>query len=376
MSPRHWFLVALSFAAALGVSAWVIVSSWPSGGRSHALPLRAHLFALGLVGLDTAFRALKLRWSARAIGFELPLRPALRATLGGDFGGAITPSRSGTEPTRFLILTEAKVGGANAMVLLFTELALEVTSLLVIAVCLTIVLPRGRALAGFAGVVGGFLLLLAGGVTLAVLLSQPKLSGRAPAWAETLGLRGARWRRVQRSLVQLRQRLAGLRRARPGWSVAALAASVLHVAARIAVLAAMVRTVAPEVPIAPLILWPLTLYYGAGAAPAPGGGGVVEVAFRAALGGVIPTAWLGTSLIWWRFYTFYLPMTLGAIVAGRVVLRAVRGRQQDDADDRDDDARSAESGRPVDAGLAPSPRPRAGSEPSMPNVLLAVHRKA
>ena len=327
MSPRHWFLVALSFAAALGVSAWVIVSSWPRGGGSHALPLRAHLFALGLVALDTAFRALKLRWSARAIGFELPLRPALRATLGGDFGGAITPSRSGTEPTRFLILTEARVGAANAVVLLFTELALEITSLLIIAVALGIFLPRGRALAGLAGVVGGFLLLFAAGVAFAVVLSRPQRRGSPPRWASAVGLRGMRWRRMQQSLVQLRERLGALRRARPGWSLAALGASVLHVSARVAVLAVMVRTVAPEVPLAPLVLWPLTLYYGAGAAPAPGGGGVVEVAFRAALGGVIPDAWLGSSLIWWRFYTFYLPMTLGAIVAGRAVLRAVRGRQ-------------------------------------------------
>ena len=330
MSPLRWTLVALSFAAALAVSVWVIVSTWPQGGGSTTLPLRAHLFALGLTSLDVAMRALKLRWGARAIGFELPLRPALRATLGGDFGGAITPSRSGTEPTRFLILTEAKIGAGNAMVLLFTELTMEITSLLIFVVGLAIALPRlNGALAGFAGVVLGFVALLLGGLTLALVLSSPsRRRGGPPRWATAIGLHGARWRRLQQTLRQLRERLGALRRARPGWALAALAVSLVHVAARISVLAALVLTVAPKVPLAPLVLWPLTLYYGAGIAPAPGGAGVVEVAYRGALGGIIPAAYLGVSLVWWRFYTFYLPMLAGAIIAGRVVTRALRSKRE------------------------------------------------
>ncbi|NUO63607.1 MAG: hypothetical protein HOQ34_08560, partial [Gemmatimonadaceae bacterium] len=113
-----------------------------------------------------------------------------------------------------------------------------------------------------------------------------------------------------------------------GGALAALAVSLVHVAARIAVLAALVLTVAPRVPLAPLVLWPRTLYYGAGIAPAPGGAGVVEVAYRGALGGIIPAAYLGVSLVWWRFYTFYLPMLAGAIIAGRVVTRALRSKRE------------------------------------------------
>jgi uncharacterized protein (TIRG00374 family) len=347
MSPLRWFLVALSFAAALGVSAWVVVTSWPQTGGSMTLPLRAHLFALALTGLDIFARATKLRWGARAIGFELPVRPALRATLGGDFGGAITPSRSGTEPTRFLILTEAKIGAGNAMVLLFAELTFEVLSLVIFVIALAIALPRlGGALAGFAGVVGGFLLLLIGGVTLALILSRrDRRRGPPPRWATFIGLNAARWRRLQGTLRQLRERLGALRRARRGWALAALAISLVHVAARISVLAALVRTVAPSVPLAPLILWPLTLYYGAGIAPAPGGGGVVEVAYRGALGGIIPAAYLGASLVWWRFYTFYLPMLAGAVVAGRAVRRAMRAKA--DAEDVAD-ATTGEESSPVE----------------------------
>ncbi|HEX2780069.1 MAG TPA: lysylphosphatidylglycerol synthase transmembrane domain-containing protein [Gemmatimonadaceae bacterium] len=331
MSPLRWTLVALSFAAALAVSVWVVVSTWPQSGGSLVLPLRAHLLALALTGLDVATRAMKLRWGARAIGFELRLRPALRATLGGDFGGAITPSRSGTEPTRFLILNEARVGAGDAMVLLFTELTLEIVSLAVFVVVLAIALPRlGGALAGFAGVVLAFIALLGGALTIALLLSGARhRRGGAPRWASMIGLRGMRWRRLQQTLRQLRDRLAALRSARPGWALAALTVSLVHVAARISVLAALVLTVAPAVPVAPLVLWPLTLYYGAGIAPAPGGAGVVEVAYRGALGGIIPAAYLGASLVWWRFYTFYLPLLLGAVVAGRVVSRAVKAKARE-----------------------------------------------
>ena len=347
MSRARWLLVALSFAAALAVSAWVVVSSWPQAGGSMTLPLRAHLLAIGLTVLDIAARTTKLRWGARAIGFELPVRPALRATLGGDFGGAITPSRSGTEPTRFLILTESKIGAGNAMVLLFTELALEVVSLIVFVVALTLALPRiSGALAGFAGVVGGFVTLLVGAIAIATVLSHPdRRRGSPPRWAAFIGLRAMRWRRMQQTLRQLRERLGALRRARRGWAFAALAASLVHVAARIAVLAALVLTVAPSVSLTPLILWPLTLYYGAGIAPAPGGGGVVEVAYRGALGGIIPAAYLGASLVWWRFYTFYLPMVIGAVVAGRAVKRAMREKSDDIDDDAGPDEASADVSR-------------------------------
>jgi uncharacterized membrane protein YbhN (UPF0104 family) len=50
----------------------------------------------------------------------------------------------------------------------------------------------------------------------------------------------------------------------------------------------------------------------------------VEVAFKAVLGGTIPSAIFGAALIWWRFYTFYIYLPLGALAAGHLVLRAMR----------------------------------------------------
>jgi hypothetical protein len=76
-----------------------------------------------------------------------------------------------------------------------------------------------------------------------------------------------------------------------------------------------------------LALWPLGLLYGAAIVPAPGGGGAVELAFRAALANVIGARYFAAALLWWRFYTFYIYIVLGAIVAGNTALRAVRKAQ-------------------------------------------------
>jgi len=64
------------------------------------------------------------------------------------------------------------------------------------------------------------------------------------------------------------------------------------------------------------------------------------VAFRAALAGVIGKQYFAAALLWWRFYTFYIYIVLGAIVAGNTALRAVRKTQdlEEEFEDADDQA--------------------------------------
>jgi uncharacterized membrane protein YbhN (UPF0104 family) len=115
-----------------------------------------------------------------------------------------------------------------------------------------------------------------------------------------------------------------VRTARIGWLLLGLLASVAHIAARLTILPAIVLLYHPTVNAAPLVFWPLALIYGGAAVPAPAGGGVLEVAFKAVLGDTIPSAIFGAALIWWRFYTFYIYLPLGALAAGHLVLRAMR----------------------------------------------------
>ena len=325
VSLRRWLLVLLSFAATIGVSLYVVAASWPAEEARITLPLLVHLMLAGATAGEIVSRAFKVMMSARAIGIALRFGTAVRTVLAGDFGAAITPARTGAEPARFVVLAEAGVPAAGALVIMFLELFLEAVSLAVIAVLLSLVFHEsGRVVGALVGLVGGYAVFVIGlGVALFVL-SIRHTKGPPPRWARRVGLNAFRWRRVQRALRQLRGSIAGLRDAHPGLLVVSLVASILHVVFRLATLPIIVLMLAPEVELAKLVLWPLALFYGGIVAPAPGGGGFIEVAYRAALGGTIPAAIFGASLIWWRFYTFYLYILLGAVAAGRTAVRAIR----------------------------------------------------
>jgi glycosyltransferase 2 family protein len=185
-------------------------------------------------------------------------------------------------------------------------------------------------LGALVGVVGGYSAFVLGIAIVAFLLSQRNASGPAPAWARRLWITDARWRVVQRWLRSVRHTVTVVKDVDLRFAVLSLIASVVHVAIRLTVLPALVLTTAAgaHAPLAPLALWPLGFLYGAAVVPAPGGGGAVEVAFRAALTGVVPHAVFGAALLWWRFYTFYVYILLGGLAAGRTVLRALRKTEQ------------------------------------------------
>jgi len=129
---------------------------------------------------------------------------------------------------------------------------------------------------------------------------------------------------IQRWLSQVRTTVHNVKHIDLRWATASYLMSVVHVAMRLCVLPAIVYGAGASAPLAPLALWPLGLLYGAAVVPAPGGGGAVELAFRATLAGVIGPSLFAAALLWWRFYTFYIYIVLGAIVAGNTALRAVR----------------------------------------------------
>lgn len=326
MTPFRWFITALSFAALLGVSIYII-SGWggASSDASLALPAIAHLMAAGAVAVEVASRAWKITYSARAVGLSLPFTVGLRTCLGGDFGAAITPARSGAEPARYLILAEAKVSPANVLVILFAELFLEALSLAaVVAVCAVVFHNAGAVLGALIGVVGGYAGFVLGLGFAAFMISRRGTHGPPPAWAQRIRLTGGRWRMIQRGLRQVRDTVSQVRSLDWKYAAVALVMSIVHVAVRLAILPALVLTTHPNVPLAPLALWPFSFIYGAVVVPVPGGGGAVEVVFAKVLGNIIPTDIFGASLLWWRFYTFYVYILLGAIVAGGVVMRALR----------------------------------------------------
>lgn len=327
MSRRRWLVVALSFAVALGISAYVVWSGWSKQGAPPLLPWWAHLAALAVLGIEVLARGLKLHWSAAAIGVRLRLGVAVRVILGGDFAAAITPGRSGAEPARFLVLAEAGLPAAAIILVLFVELFLELVSLVLIVGVMAIVFRGAGGVIGLmVGVIGAWTVLVGAAAIIGWYLSHRNARGKPPQWARRMGFNAGAWRRVQRALRALRASMGSLRTARPGPLVAATIASSVHVAARLSVLVLLVRSVAPDTAVAPLLLWSLVLMYGSSIAPAPGGGGAVEFSFKLAFGALLAADVLAGSLVWWRFYTFYLYMFLGALAAGSTVLRALGER--------------------------------------------------
>ena len=325
---KRWFLTALSFAAVIGVSLYTILS-WSAEERTLELPLRAHALAALAVVTEIVSRSWKITWSAKAVNIRLPFFTALRATLAGDLGASITPARSGAEPARFLVLAEAGVATSSVLVVLFAELFLEMLSLATVVGVVAIVFRHaGVILGALVGVLGMYSTFVLGIGAIAVVLSRRDVSDVAPPWARRMGLNHARWGVVQRWFASVRSTVDQIKDVRLGWAAMSYLASVVHVSMRLCVLPALVLTVYPDVPLAPLALWPLGFLYGVAVVPAPGGGGAVEIAFRAALGHVIPGRIFPAALLWWRIYTFYLYIVLGALAAGRTAIRAVRKTEE------------------------------------------------
>jgi glycosyltransferase 2 family protein len=324
MTWRRWLFTALSFLAVIGVSVFFIVRWWRAGS-AISLPLNAHLWAIAAVAIEILTRALKITWSAKAAHIELRFSTALRTTLAGDFGASITPARSGAEPARFLVLAEAGVPTSSALVVLFAELFLEALSLATVVIVVAIVFRHaGVVLGALVGVVGAYAGFVIGVAAAAIVLSRRHVKDAAPRWAKRLGLGGRRWEVIQRWFAQVRSTVDSVKHIDMRWAAASYTMSVIHVAMRLCVLPALVLGAGASAPLAPLALWPLGLLYGAAVVPAPGGGGAVELAFRAALAGVIGPSLFAAALLWWRFYTFYLYIVLGAWAAGGTAIRAVR----------------------------------------------------
>ena len=146
-------------------------------------------------------------------------------------------------------------------------------------------------------------------------------------------------------LRQLRTSVLSLRTSDKRYMVSAFGGSVVHVLCKVAVLPLLVflsdRSFSLTMDsLAPLVLWPLALFYGGVVVPAPGGGGFIEGAFGATLKTAIPSGMFAASLLWWRFYTFYIYVIVGAVAAGDVALRAIGRRHAHAATTRPDSVRA------------------------------------
>ena len=71
MSHRRWLIAAISFAAAIGASLYLVRSAFSAEGTRVSLPLAGHLLALGFVAVEVVARSIKIGLGARALGIPL-----------------------------------------------------------------------------------------------------------------------------------------------------------------------------------------------------------------------------------------------------------------------------------------------------------------
>lgn len=310
------------------MAVWVVISHWPDrGGAPLGLPLWGHLLALAAVTFELTLRSTKIAFSARACGIPLRVGTAARTTLGGDFAAAITPSRLGAEPARFLVLSEAGVPAASALLVLFLELFVELVSLLVLSVGLLLVWRPSTAMTAVLAMVGGYATVVLSVGALAYALSRRRVIGPPPRIARAVGINAGVWRRMRRGLRHLRDSVDAVRHARPRMMLASMACSVAHICGRLTILPIIIYAYGAEVDLMALVLWPLVLLYGGALIPVPAGGGAMELGFTYVMTDVLPEHLLAASMIWWRFYSYYIYLLLGAIAAGRTAMRALSRRQ-------------------------------------------------
>ena len=260
-----------------------------------------HVLALGLLALDTIFRAWRIQLAVYTAGGRLGFQDAFRLNLYGEAASALTPNRLGGEPARFLGLTESGLRPVTALVAIGVEVASEwpVFGLVAASMLLYFVpdwhtharawLHRHRA---------GELVSIEI-VALAVLVVIYLL--------QRLTRSGTIRHRVRR---QWRVALAHVRRAR-GWVLLGGAALTgASFAARALILPALALGMPDTPPFGRMFFGALALIHAALVVPLPSGGGGVEVAFLSGFAGDFGThqVWM---LVFWRFYSVLLLTGLG-----------------------------------------------------------------
>jgi uncharacterized protein (TIRG00374 family) len=334
MPRSRLIIVVVSFAAMIAVSVWVVLGAMGKHGTLPSLPLWAHGMAFAFVLCEAATRSIKIQVGAHAFGIPLTFWAAVRTSLGGDFASALTPARTGGEPARYLVLAETRMPTPDILVVLFLELVIEAATVLVAGLGLWLVLGGSGVMLGFlTTIVAGYAAFLFAILMFGLILAQRNASGPPPGWVRSLGLHAGNWRAIQRSLRNIRMSVTRFREANPRLLAASFFFSLIHIAFKLSVLPVIVWSIDSSASLVGLVMWPLVLMYGATVAPAPGGGGAIEFGFMKAFEGTLAPTVLATALIWWRFYTLYLYIFMGALAGGATVFRALRPEKAESAGD-------------------------------------------
>ena len=262
-------------------------------------------FLLSLLG-----RGARISLLARGLGGSLPLPQAIGVQLTGEAAAAVTPSRSGSDPARLLVMRRWGVDLPTGLAVLVGEMMAEGLLLLAVVGVFFVLLPDSKV-ATLAALPYGIVALALPFLTV-VLARIPADRGPPRLWG-TVGLRARQWQRLRDAAKRFRGKARALMDLEGKTVFLVLLVSLAHMLARLAILPLLTLSSAPSAPLGPLLAWPLVFLYAGSLLPPPGGGGAIELGFVAAPEPIFGGATLTSLLFWWRWYTFYLGGLLGGL---------------------------------------------------------------
>lgn len=258
--------------------------------------------ALGLVALDIAVRALRIRLLLR--GQHLGVGEAIAANAYGDAASALTPARLGGDPARFLGLRRYGVEGPAAAVALGVERVVDLT--LVGAVTVAAALTLGGR--GFRDV-----------LTLGQRLLSPDVLPWLIVVTALMLVAAAVAYRLRRRIPQtvghsIRRAIEHVRSLSVPTLGGAVLLTVLSMAARVSVLPVLLLDLVPSFDPLPVVLGSFALIYSQLVLPTPAGAGGVELGFVVGFAPALSTAQIASLLVVWRVLTLVIPAGLGGVL--------------------------------------------------------------
>jgi len=311
------------------VSLWILSRSASDLASALRVPWPAHLVALLVVALEVTARGARVWCVARGLGVPLSLAGAVRAQLAGDALGAVTPSRVGVDPAKLTVYRRHGVRTGVGGALILAELGSEAAVLILCSAVIALAASGMRWVA--LGLFGYAAIITSAGVAALVLFRPPGTD--PPRLWSWLRLGPGRWAGLRRAIEEFRTNAKGLRSLSPRWGLAVLGVTLLHMAARVAILPILVLafagvgTPSGSGVFEAIVLRSFFVLYATALLPPPGGGGGVEFTFAAVLSGTLGADALAATVLWWRLYTFYLSAAVGGLL---LFLPRFRARQEGD----------------------------------------------
>ncbi len=259
---------------------------------------------------------------ARFIGHRLTFRDCFRITLGAELASSVFPTSSGGEVFRWGMMVQKGVtkGEAASIVTLgyledlcFFATALPAAFIVSRAWELPVLRRMGREMRGEAS---GVIPTVIGVILLVVLLWQMALRGYLGRRARRWGLRRAartrrRSRKTRRDFGAV---LALVRERGKGRFALTFLVTAVQWSCRYSVATAVAYFLGAQVDPVLFFLLQWVIFTAMLFVPTPGASGGAEAAFYLVYSALLPGSVVGIATAGWRLLTFYLQLSLGAIL--------------------------------------------------------------